>query len=113
MTILPCQKRDYITINGHGYIVVWTMYEWGNNMPDEENPFLVTPKKTLIQEKKENFGSDEMVSFMVSPEETKNNETRKIESTTATPHWESSGTPIWDRKVKNVDDEDYEVVEHK
>lgn len=102
-----------MTINGHGYIVVWTIYEWGNYMPEEENPFLVTPKKVKIEEKKENFGSDELVSFMVSPENTKKNEERKVETSSETPHWESSGTPIWDRKVKNVDDEDYEVVDHK
>ena len=39
-------------------------------MPDEDNPFMVTPKQAKKEpEKTENFGTDEVVSFMVSPDE--------------------------------------------
>ncbi len=90
------------------------MYVRGNGMPDEDNPFLVTPKKAHPEEeKKEDFGTDELVSFMVTPEDSKRKEEQKPSTTASKPHWESSGTPIWDRKVKNVDEEDYEVVDHQ
>jgi hypothetical protein len=80
-------------------------------MPEEENPFLIKPKKAHeTEEKTEAFGSEEMVSFMVTPEESKKKE--EIPVTTEKPHWESSGTPIWDRKTENIDEEDYEVVDH-
>ena len=41
-------------------------------MPEEENPFMVKPKQEKKEpEKTENFGTDEVVSFMVTPEEQK------------------------------------------
>jgi hypothetical protein len=104
---------DYITVYGDDYIVVWTIYVWGNGMPDEDNPFMVTPRKAHPEEKKEDFGTDELVSFMVTPEDKKTKTNEKPFSDATKPHWESSGTPIWDRKVDNVDEEDYEVVDHK
>jgi hypothetical protein len=53
-------------------------------MAEEENPFLL--KKKPAHENRE--------------EENK-------------PHYEKSGTPIWDKKGVNLDNPDYEVVEHK
>ncbi|HHD15614.1 MAG TPA: hypothetical protein ENK47_02790 [Euryarchaeota archaeon] len=83
-------------------------------MPEEENPFMVKPKKAHEERKEEAFGSDELVSFMVSPNEEKKVKDRPaLIKTTEGPHWESSGTPIWDKKVKKVEEEDFEVVEHE
>ena len=82
-------------------------------MPEEDNPFMVKPKKAEEpKQKEEPFGSEEMVSFMVTPGEEKKTEEQKLFTEAEKPHWESSGTPIWDRKTKNVDEEDYEVVDH-
>ncbi len=82
-------------------------------MPEEENPFLITPKKAHEPEPKtETFGSDEVVSFMVSPDEKKIEKKPEYLTDSEGPNWESSGTPIWDKKTKNVDEEDYEVIDH-
>lgn len=83
-------------------------------MTEEENPFLMKPRPANKQEKEtESFGSDEDVSFMLSPEEGKKRHDKLFEADTK-PHWESSGTPIWDKKeVKDIHNPDYEVVEHK
>lgn len=78
-------------------------------MSEEENPFLITPKKAHETEMKtESFGTDEDISFMVSPSETPKKPNFGMENKEG-PHWESSGTPAWDRKEK-LDDE--EVVDH-
>ena len=80
-------------------------------MPEEDNPFLITPKKAHPEEKVEQFGTEEVVSFMVNP-----NEIRKSAGPNQTaiekPNWESSGTPIWDKKTNKPEDEEYDVVEH-
>ena len=82
-------------------------------MPEEENPFLITPKKAHEPEPKtEIFGSDELVSFMVSPGEDKVEPKPVDPKNTQGPNWESSGTPIWDKKTKNVDEEEYEIIDH-
>lgn len=83
-------------------------------MPDEDNPFMVAPKQAKKEpEKTESFGTDEMVSFMVTPDEEKQNKQPVIDNAQK-PHWESSGTPIWDKKnVKDIHNPDYEVVEHE
>ena len=84
-------------------------------MPDEDNPFLTKPKPAHQEEesKTEQFGSDEAVSFMLSSDEGKKKQ-EKLHPTDTKPHWESSGTPIWDKKdVKDIHNPDYEVVEHK
>jgi hypothetical protein len=82
-------------------------------MPDEENPFMVDPKQAKKEpEKTETFGTDEVVSFMVTPDEA-NQKKEKLFDDTQKPHWESSGTPIWDKKhVKDIHNPDYEVVDH-
>ncbi|MEA3560005.1 MAG: hypothetical protein U9R75_12200 [Candidatus Thermoplasmatota archaeon] len=83
-------------------------------MPEEENPFLMKPKPAHKEEPStELFGSDEAVSFMVSPDEGKKKH-EKLHPAEARPHWESSGTPIWDKKkVGDIHNPDFEVVEHK
>lgn len=83
-------------------------------MPEEENPFMVKPKKAQGERKEETFGSDELISFMVSPDEAKKVKDRPtLIKTTEGPQWESSGTPIWDKKVKNVEEADSEIVDHE
>ena len=83
-------------------------------MPDEENPFMVSPKPAKKEpEKTENFGTEEVVSFMVTDDD-KQKKKEKIFDDTQKPHWESSGTPIWDKKnVKDIHNPDYEVVDHE
>jgi hypothetical protein len=82
-------------------------------MPEEENPFLVAPKQAKKEpEKIESFGTDEEVSFMVTAEEA-DHKKEKLFDDSQKPNWESSGTPIWDKKkVKDIHNADYEVVEH-
>jgi len=80
-------------------------------MPEEENPFLVTPKKAHPEEKVEKFGTEETVSFMVDPNEEKK-KSGPIVTSVEKPHWESSGTPIWDKKTNKPEDEEYDVVDH-
>lgn len=80
-------------------------------MPEEENPFLITPKKAQPEEKTEQFGNEEIVSFMVDPNETKKKDVPVLK-TVEKPHWESSGTPIWDKKTDKPEDEEYDVVDH-
>ncbi|MFW3145763.1 MAG: hypothetical protein ACMUIE_03005 [Thermoplasmatota archaeon] len=82
-------------------------------MPEEDNPFMVKPKPANQgQERMESFGSDEVVSFMVDQKDLAK---IKPQPTTAVggPHWESSGTPIWDKKnIKDIHNPEYEVVDH-
>ncbi|MBN1538733.1 MAG: hypothetical protein JW939_01205 [Candidatus Thermoplasmatota archaeon] len=81
-------------------------------MSDEDNPFMIAPKP--VQKRSEttiSFGTDEEVSFMVSPGELKERETRTIDEPPK-PHWERSGTPLWDKKNIDIDNPDYEVVDH-
>ena len=82
-------------------------------MPDEDNPFLVTPKPAKKEpEKSEKLGDDMIVDFMVSPDEA-DKKKEKLFDDKQKPHWESSGTPIWDKKnVKDIHNPDYEVVDH-
>ncbi|MFO8051120.1 MAG: hypothetical protein R6V01_05405 [Thermoplasmatota archaeon] len=81
---------------------------------EEENPFLTKPRPAHKEDKPtENFGSDEAVSFMLSPEEAKKRH-EKLYTDNTKPRWESSGTPIWDKKeVKDIHNPDPEVVDHK
>jgi hypothetical protein len=82
-------------------------------MPDEDNPFMVNPKPAKKEpEKTESFGTDEVVSFMVSPEEL--HKKQELFTNDTKPHWEDAGTPIWDKKnIKDIHNPDYEVVEHE
>ena len=81
-------------------------------MPEEENPFMVAPKPAKKEPERElTFGTDEVVSFMVAPGEAKE-KSDKLFDDTQKPHWEKSGTPMWDRKDLNVTNPEYEVVEH-
>lgn len=80
-------------------------------MPDEENPFLEVKKK-VAPKAGETFGDQEVVSFMLSPEEAKNLKEKPVEEDHSTPHYEEAGTPIWDRKNANLNNPTYEVVDH-
>ncbi|MBN1389493.1 MAG: hypothetical protein JXA22_02510 [Candidatus Thermoplasmatota archaeon] len=81
-------------------------------MADEDNPFMVSPKPVKNdQERTVSFGTDEEVSFMVAPGGIKERGEQPMEETRR-PNWERSGTPVWDKKNVNVDNPDYEVVEH-
>jgi len=73
---------------------------------------MVAPKPAKKEPEREmTFGTDEVVSFMVTPGETKDS-TKNLFDDAPKPHWEKSGTPMWDRKDLNVDNPDYEVVDH-
>ena len=84
-------------------------------MTEEDNPFMIIPKKPQSEDQGKTIilGTNEEVSFMVTPTE-KENLAKGPETVTADkPNWEDAGTPIWDKKnVKNIDDSEYEVVEH-
>ena len=82
-------------------------------MLEEDNPFMLTPKKGEKKpEKTEKFGTEEEVSFMVSPQDTKKAPSEMDLDAGLKPHWEEAGTPSWDKKSKNPDNPDSEVVEH-
>ena len=82
-------------------------------MSEENNPFMVAPKPVKKEPEREiTFGTDEVVSFMVAPGEAKDT-TKSLVDNAPKPHWEKSGTPMWDRKDLNVDNPDYEVVDHE
>ena len=80
-------------------------------MPDEDNPFLEIKKKEAPKSG-ENFGDQEIVSFMVTPEEAKELKDKPAEADHSAPHYEDAGTPIWDRKGANLNNPTYEVVNH-
>ena len=80
-------------------------------MPDEENPFLEIKKKETPKAG-ETFGDQEVVSFMVTPDEAKKLKERPAEVESTAPHYEDAGTPIWDRKDANLNNPTYEVVNH-
>ena len=83
-------------------------------MSEEDNPFIVKKKpEDSIANKDESFGTDELVSFMVSDEEAKTLKETKPKSEYAKPNWEEAGTPVWDRKGANLENPDMEIVEHK
>jgi len=83
-------------------------------MPDEDNPFMVNPKPAKKEpETTESFGTDEIVSFMVSPDDASRKKQEPVPNDSK-PHWEDAGTPIWDRKnPKDIHNPDYEVVDHE
>ena len=83
-------------------------------MPDEDNPFLIKPQQKKAEEKKEAFGTDEMISFMATPDEIDKLKHQKnsIEMVTEKPHWEDAGTPIWEKEFRSTKVEKDEVVDH-
>ncbi|MBN1539590.1 MAG: hypothetical protein JW939_05550 [Candidatus Thermoplasmatota archaeon] len=82
-------------------------------MPDEEeNPFLIKPKPQMSIAKDEP-PVIETFDFLASPEEARKIHDRELSVDTAKPHYENAGTPIWDKKDVNVDNPDYEVVDHR
>jgi hypothetical protein len=82
-------------------------------MAEEDNPFLVK-KKPVNEASKAEPEKIEEFSFMVSPEEAKKIQEKKIELHPEKPHYEQAGTPIWDKsEVKDIHNPDYEVVDHK
>ncbi|MGA1873356.1 MAG: hypothetical protein ACMUHY_06760 [Thermoplasmatota archaeon] len=81
-------------------------------MPDEENPFMIKPKPAQKEpERTLSFGTEEVVSFMVNPGEVKEKD-NKLFDDKQKPHWERSGTPLWDKKDADLNNPDYEVVDH-
>jgi len=84
-------------------------------MPEEEdNPFLIKKTETRPTEPRgEEFGTSELVSFMVEPAEVKRTEER-FEDTFVSekPHWEDAGKPVWDRGVNTFGITKDEVVDH-
>jgi len=84
-------------------------------MPDEEdNPFLL--KKPTMQKPEgssEEFGTSEIVSFMVKPGEAKESRnTLEDQRISEKPNWEDAGKPVWDRGVNTFGITSDEVVEH-
>jgi hypothetical protein len=80
-------------------------------MPEEENPFLV--KKKPAEPKTEKKEDEQLVfDFMIKPEESKrpmNEPAGKVDQ----PHYESAGTPIWDKDGVDTSHIEEEVVEHE
>jgi len=84
----------------------------GINMPEEEdNPFLIKPKPPM-EATKDEPPVIETFDFLASPEEAKKIHDKELDVDTQKPHYEHAGTPIWDKKDVNVNNPDYEVVEH-
>jgi hypothetical protein len=81
-------------------------------MPEEDNPFLIKKKPVNESEKAEGLTGFDDVSFMLSPEEAKKLQDRDQHLNDRKPHYEHAGTPIWDKKDVNIDNPDYEVVDH-
>jgi hypothetical protein len=81
-------------------------------MPEEDNPFLVKPRKKE-EKKEEQFGSDELVSFMITPEEGEKLKHRNDKVAYEKPHWEDAGTPIWEKEFSSTKAEKDEVVDHE
>jgi hypothetical protein len=82
-------------------------------MAEEENPFLIKKKPVNEPAEKEPDPIQDF-SFTISPEEAKKIEEKKTVVNTEKPHYESAGTPIWDKKnVKDIHNPEYEVVDHK
>ncbi len=79
-------------------------------MPEEENPFLV--KKKPAEPNAQSKEDDQLVfDFMIKPGDTKgplNEPAGKVEG----PHYESAGTPIWDKDGVDTSHIEEEVVEH-
>lgn len=85
-------------------------------MPEEDNPFLIKTQAKKVEERKESFGTDEMISFMATPDEIdklKHQEKQKIDITTDKPHWEDAGTPIWEKEFKSTKVDRDEIVDHE
>ena len=82
-------------------------------MADEDNPFLIKPKEKKVEERKESFGTDEMISFMATPDEINKLKHQKVETTAEKPHWEDAGTPIWEKEFRSTKVERDEIVDHE
>ena len=81
-------------------------------MPEEDNPFLIKPKKKK-EVKKESFGTEETVSFMATPDEIAKLKNKKLETTAEKPHWEDAGTPIWEKEFHSNKPDKDEIVDHE
>ncbi|MGA1872987.1 MAG: hypothetical protein ACMUHY_04885 [Thermoplasmatota archaeon] len=83
-------------------------------MPEEEdNPFLIKPKPQ-VEATQDQPPIVETFDFLASPEEAEKIKHRDDVVNTMKPHYEKSGTPIWDKKeVGDIHNPDYEVVDHK
>jgi len=82
---------------------------------EEDNPFLLKrPDNRINEPKTEEFGTSEIVSFMISPSDVKTREeTREDTVVEGGPHWEDAGTPVWDRGVNTFELTRDEVVDHE
>lgn len=81
-------------------------------MPEEDNPFLIKSKPQLEVMRDEPPIIDTF-DFLATPEEAKKIHDKDIIVDRTRPNYEQAGTPIWDNKDANVDNPDYEVVDHK
>lgn len=85
-------------------------------MPEEEdNPFLLKkPVANRPEPRTEEFGTTELISFMVQPNEVKN-KPESIEDTFVpeTPAWEDAGKPVWDRGINTFGITNDEIVDHE
>ncbi len=85
-------------------------------MPDEEdNPFLLKkPANQRPENRVEEFGTTEVVSFMVQPNEQKPAQERLEDlQISERPAWEDAGKPVWDRGVNTFGITNDEVVDHE
>jgi len=80
-------------------------------MAEEENPFQVKKRRAGADMKNE---TDEpmVFDFMARPDEKKGPVTEPT-GEDERPHYESAGTPIWDRNGVDTSHLEEEVVEHK
>jgi len=79
---------------------------------DSDNPFMVKPKKAEKNEPNQISIDDDVISFMINPDEKGKLRSPSDVNFDEKPHWENAGTPIWDKKVKDIHKPDYEVVDH-
>ena len=85
-------------------------------MPEEEdNPFLLKRPSPLKPENRvEEFGTTEVVSFMVQPNEEKKTQDRLEDLLVSQrPAWEDAGKPVWDRGVNTFGITNDEIVDHE
>jgi hypothetical protein len=81
---------------------------------DEDNPFLLKkPLSHKPENRVEEFGTTEVISFMVQPSDQKPAQERLEDLQISRPAWENAGKPVWDRGINTFGLTNDEVVDHE